>query len=97
MAILDACVLFQGGLTNLLLHLAAADAFEPLWSDAIHAEWTRNLHARLGIPAGKVEYRRGQMERAFPAANVATPPALVADRMGMPKPAQALARHHGAL
>ena len=57
--------------------------FEPLWSDAIHAEWMTNLHARLGIPAGKVEYRRGQMEQAFPAANVATPPALVAAVQGM--------------
>ena len=62
----------------MLLHLAAADVFEPLWSDAIHAEWTMNLHARLGIPAGKVEYRRSQIERAFPATNVATSPTLVA-------------------
>lgn len=49
-AVLDACVLFQGRLTNLLLHLAEAKAFEPIWSDDIHAEWMRNLHSSMGIP-----------------------------------------------
>ena len=73
-AVLDACVLFQGRLTNLLLHLAEAKAFEPIWSDDIHAEWMRNLHSGMGIPVDKIEYRRGEMERAFPEANVPAPP-----------------------
>jgi PIN domain len=86
-AVLDACVLFQGRLTNLLLHLAEAKAFAPLWSDDIHVEWMRNLHSRVGIPIDKIEYRRGEMERAFPAANVAAPPTLVATIRGVSKTA----------
>jgi hypothetical protein len=86
-AALDACVLFQGRLTNLLLHLAEAKAFEPIWSDEIHAEWMRNLHSSMGIPVDKIEYRRGEMEWAFPAANVPAPPTLVATIQGMSKTA----------
>jgi predicted nucleic acid-binding protein len=86
-AILDACVLFQGRLTNLLLHLAEAKAFEPIWSDDIHAEWMRNLHSSMGIPIDKIEYRRGEMERAFPAASVPAPVTLVATIRGVSKTA----------
>jgi hypothetical protein len=50
-ATLDACVLFQGRLTDLLLNLAEAGVFEPVWSNAIHAEWMKNLNVRFGIPA----------------------------------------------
>jgi hypothetical protein len=77
-ATLDACILFQGRLTNLLLHLAEAKAFEPIWSDDMHAEWTRNLHASMGIPRDRIAYRRREMERAFPVANVSATSALVA-------------------
>jgi hypothetical protein len=77
-AVLDACVLFQGRVTNLLLHLAEAKAFEPIWSADIHAEWMLNLHSSMGIPIDKNEYRRGEMESAFPAPNVPAPPTLVA-------------------
>lgn len=76
-AVLDACVLYQGWLTDLLLCIAEVGAFEPVWSGAIHAEWMRNLQARPDIPVAKIEYRRSEMDRAFPAANVAAPPALV--------------------
>ena len=67
------------------MHLAEAKAFEPIWSDDIHAEWMRNLHSSVGIPVEKIEYRRGEMERAFPVANVSTPPTLVATIQGMSK------------
>jgi hypothetical protein len=86
-AVLDGCVLFQGRLTNLLLHLAEAKAFEPIWSDDIHAEWMRNLHFSMSIPTDKIEYWRGEMERAFPAANVPAPPTLVATIQGVSKTA----------
>ncbi|MCQ9156834.1 PIN domain-containing protein [Acidomonas methanolica] len=69
-ATLDACVLFQGWLTDLLLNLAEAGAFEPIWSDEIHREWMTNLQAARGIPADRIAWRRREMERAFPAANV---------------------------
>jgi hypothetical protein len=40
-AVLDACVLFQGKLTNLLLWLAEQGAFDPVWSDTISADMMR--------------------------------------------------------
>jgi hypothetical protein len=86
-AVLDACILFQGRLTDLLLHLAAAKAFEPIWPDNIHSEWMRTLHARMRIPIDKIEYRRGEMEKAFPAANVAATPTLVVATQAMSKTA----------
>jgi predicted nucleic acid-binding protein len=86
-AVLDACILFQGRLTNLLLHLAAAKAIEPIWSDNIHSEWMRTLHARMRVPIDKIEYRRGEMEKAFPAANVAVTPTLVVAIQAMSKTA----------
>ena len=71
--------MFRGRLTNLLLWLAAEGAFEPVWSDEIHAEWSRNLAAsNLGIPRSKIERRRAEMERAFSAANCAPDPGLTA-------------------
>ena len=63
-------MLFQGGLTSLLLYLADAGAFDPIWSDAISAEWVRNLEASMGIPGGKIEHRRNRVDRAFPSASV---------------------------
>lgn len=68
-SVLDACILFQGKLTNFLLHLAEQGAFDPVWSPAIHDEWTRNLLRVMNIPVEKLAYRRQMMEEAFPAAN----------------------------
>jgi PIN domain len=71
------------------LHLAEARAFEPVWSEAIHAEWMANLNTSMGIPADRIEYRRGEMERAFPAASVSIASPLVSTIQGMCKtPAQ---------
>jgi predicted nucleic acid-binding protein len=78
-AVLDACVLFQGKLTNLLLCLAEAGAFDPVWSEAIQEEWVRSLQARMRLPAEKTDYRAREMEKAFPSANVAAPTKLLAE------------------
>ena len=78
LAVLDACVLFPALPTDLLLCLAEAECFDPVWSDDIHAEWTRNLLARPGMSIDKVSYRRSRMERAFPAANVPASAKLLA-------------------
>jgi hypothetical protein len=86
-AVLDACVLFQGRLTDLLLHVAEAKAFEPIWTDDIHEEWMRNLHSSMGIPIDKIEYRRSEMERAFPVANVVAAPTVIATIQSMSKTA----------
>jgi hypothetical protein len=82
-AVLDACVLFQGGPTNLLLCLAEHGAFDPVWSDEIHEEWTRNLRGGGRIPWDRIIYRRRQMDAAFPAASCAAPPDLIARIRGM--------------
>jgi len=68
-AVLDACVLFRGGVRDFLLWVAEAGAFSPAWSDSIHDEWMRNRRAKFGDPASRLEYARSQMERAFPGAN----------------------------
>ena len=73
-AVLDACVLFRGMLTDFLLCLAEAGNFDPVWSDAIHVEWMRSLHERRHISNSQITYRRSEMERAFPAANVSPGP-----------------------
>ena len=77
--VLDACILFQGKLTDFLLCLAEQGGYEPLWSDDIHAEWMRNLRACFNIPIERLEYRRSEMERAFPAANCLADPSILAE------------------
>jgi PIN domain len=71
LAVLDAPVLACGVLTMFLLHLADAGAFDPVWSDQIHIDWTRELQRlRPDIPPERVRRRRLEMDRAFPVANV---------------------------
>lgn len=68
---LDAPVLARGGLTAFLLSLAEAGAFDPVWSEQIHAEWTKLVHSsRPDIPIERLRHRRVEMDRAFPVANV---------------------------
>ena len=71
LAVLDAPVLVRGVLTMFMLHAADAGAFDPIWSDHIHADWTRDLQRlRPDIPAERIRHRRLDMDRAFPLANV---------------------------
>jgi hypothetical protein len=71
LAVLDAPVLVRGMLTMVLFHFAEAGAFDPVWSDQIHADWGRELQ-RLHpeIPLERLRHRRVDMDRAFPVANV---------------------------
>ena len=70
--VLDACVLYSVVIRDLLLTLAALDAFEPRWTEAILDEMTRNMladHPTINptpFEAGSV----GAMRRAFPVAPV---------------------------
>jgi len=70
--VLDACVLYPVVLRDLLLTLAALDAFEPRWTEAILDEMTRNVLAdRPNIDPAQFDERAvGAMRRAFPAASV---------------------------
>jgi hypothetical protein len=71
LAVLDAPVLVRGVLTMLLLYLAEAGAFDPIWSDQIHADWARELQRLHPVmPAERLRHRRIEMDRAFPVANV---------------------------
>ena len=71
LAVLDAPVLARGMLTLFLLHLADAGAFDPVWSEQIHTDWTRELQRlRPDIPMERLRHRRLEMDRAFPIANV---------------------------
>ncbi len=81
-AVLDACILFRGVLTDLLLCLAEAGCFDPVWSDEIHAEWARSLAMRPGMPTEKIAYRRAMMESAFPAANTQPDATRLAEVLG---------------
>jgi hypothetical protein len=71
LAVLDSPVLARGILTLFLLNLADAGAFDPVWSDQIHTDWSRELQrTRPDIPIERLRQRRVAMDRAFPVANV---------------------------
>ncbi|MDZ7885907.1 MAG: PIN domain-containing protein [Mycobacterium sp.] len=68
--VLDACVLVPYQLADLLLRLADAGLYEPLWSDEILAEVERAVVVKLEVPSVKASRRIGQMRSAFPTAAV---------------------------
>lgn len=69
--VLDACVLANQRVTDLLLRLAETPRlFIPKWSAQILDETDRTLLKDLGWPAGLASYRRGQMTTHFPDACV---------------------------
>jgi predicted nucleic acid-binding protein len=77
--VLDANVLYPPSLRDLLLTLAALDAFEPRWSEEILDEVTRNVleHHPDIDPSRFTEHTIGSMRRAFPEAVVAPPVELI--------------------
>jgi hypothetical protein len=83
--VLDACMLFRGGVRDFLLWVAEAGAFSPAWSDAIHDEWMRNRCAKFGDQPSRLDYTRLQMERAFPGANF-SPSGLPSNTIRLPDP-----------
>lgn len=73
--VLDACVLYPPSLRDLLLTLAALDAYDVRWSDEILDEVTRNVVAdHPDLDAGRfVQHTIGAMRRAFPEASTEVP------------------------
>lgn len=68
--VLDACVLYAAPARDLLLRAALESLFSPVWSDEIHAEWTRNLlHNRPDLDPVRIQRTISLMEQAFPDAN----------------------------
>jgi predicted nucleic acid-binding protein len=77
-AVLDACVLVPASLCDLLLRLAEEPAmYRPLWSEQIMAEMSKALRTKLGRTVSEIDYRRKQMNIAFPEAIVSVPPELL--------------------
>lgn len=80
---LDACVLYPTVLRELLLGVASAGGFVPLWSPRILAEW-QHAAARLGpggaaVAAGEIALMRAH----WPGAEVTPAPGLE-DRLDLP-------------
>lgn len=76
--VLDACVLYPGRLREILLGVANAGLFTPLWSARILEEWARAVR-KIG-PAAEVEARNAvaAMMTDFPRAIVQAVPAVEA-------------------
>lgn len=72
LVVLDACVLYPPSLRDLLLTLAALDAFEVRWSEKILEELRRNVLAdNPGIDPDRFSsHTLGAMRSAFPEALV---------------------------
>lgn len=70
-AVLDACVLYPTVLREVLLGVAAAGLFAPVWSAAILAEWAAAVRRRRGPAEAAVAASEIAAARAaFPAAEV---------------------------
>jgi predicted nucleic acid-binding protein len=70
-AVLDANVLYSYPLTSVLLELAEARLYRPIWSKDIHEEWIRAIvRSRPDIAPEKLERRRAAMDDALPDACV---------------------------
>ncbi|RBP62918.1 PIN domain-containing protein [Brevibacterium sanguinis] len=66
----DACVLVPINLCDLLLRMAEADLFYPLWTDEVLGEVERCLTMKFGLSSSKASRRVQLMKEAFPEASV---------------------------
>ena len=67
--VVDTCVLYPAHLRDTLLRLAERGLFRALWSADIIDELHRNL-VKAGIDSGAVDHLVGEMNGAFPDAEV---------------------------
>src|SRR5271157_3509057 len=74
-AVLDACVLLPMPLCDTLLRLAEEPSlYRPLWSTATLDEVARNLEHKFKRSPAQCQHRIEMMRKAFPEAEIATPP-----------------------
>lgn len=86
MAVLDANVLYSAFGRDVLLRLAAAGLYRPLWTARIEAEWTGALLAsRPDLTPAQLARTCAAMARAFPDAEVTGYEGLGAD-LRLPDP-----------
>ena len=69
MLVLDTCVLISNVLRRALLHLAAQDCFEPVWSLVIGDEWRRNAARLWGVDERDILLQWEALQQAFPQAD----------------------------
>lgn len=82
----DANVLYPAHLRDLLMRLAVGGLVRAHWSDQIHEEWMRNVHADYpDITWEDLEYTRSEMDRALPDACVDGHHSLIQD-LTLPDP-----------
>jgi predicted nucleic acid-binding protein len=87
---LDTCVLLKPYLCDMLLSIAEAGVYRPLWSPMIMWELERNL-VRRGLDEKQIGHRLDQMNEAFPDALVEGFEALISDMTNHPKDRHVLA------
>lgn len=66
----DANVLVPATLNDIILNLASAELFKPLWSDQIFGEVERTLQNKIGMSQDAIQRRLAQMNSSFPEAKV---------------------------
>ena len=77
-ALLDANVLYPPALRDLLMWLAVVLAYEPRWTEEIHAEWMRNvLKNRPDVTPAQLARTRRLMDQVNPKCLVSGYEALV--------------------
>ena len=85
-AVLDACVLFPSVLREILLGVAAAGRFLPLWSDRLLAEWAIAAGRAGPVAALQAKGEIALVRAGWPEAAVPADPGLEA-RLWLPDPA----------
>ncbi len=84
--VLDTCVLYPTFLRSVLLAVAEAGFFRPLWSPRILEEWAK-VAARIGPEAAlEAQAQAALMQAAWPKASV-PPDAQITARLWLPDPA----------
>ncbi len=84
--VLDACVLFPSVLREILLNVAAAGGFTPLWSARILAEWQLAAARKSPEAAATAQAAIAALRPRWPEAEI--PPAPeVESRLDLPDPA----------
>ena len=66
--VLDACVLMSGIVRRLVLRLAEAGVYQPVWTERIGEEWRRNASRIWEIPPEVMAEQWADMNARFPQA-----------------------------